>query len=362
MSLVRLLCASLLCLPVFLPFDLGATQYGATCSILAVDTTTGEIGIIVASQSVAAGSMMPWAKAGVGAVATQSLPNISFGPLGLELLGKGVPPQMAVQKLVSTDTNAELRQFALIDTVGRSGAHTGRACPSWAGFLAGPGYCCIGNRLPDGEILAVIARQLEKNQGLLARRLLLALEGGAASGKRPIRFRSASLLIVREGGGYKGKSDRYVDLRVDDAPDALRNLRHLYDQYELERLLPAQLRLGQEADTRGDSIASEREFRRAEQILTAAMRRRPATIPLLLELARIELQNLHDPDLAIRYAQEAANRNARFVPSWRLLAMAQLEKGRFGKALEAVEKALSLEPANAGLKELRQTIRRRIKK
>ncbi len=205
----------------------------ATFSIVGCDSATGELGVAVQSKFIAVGSVVPWARAGVGAVATQSLANTSYGPEGLRLLGEGLAPQDALDRLVSGDPEASDRQVGIVDARGHAATYTGATCSLWAGGRVGDGYAAQGNILVSGATVDAMAATFEATPGALAGRLLTALAAGQRAGGDSRGQQAAALLVMREGGGYGGYNDRYIDLRVDDHPAPIAELQRIHDLYAL---------------------------------------------------------------------------------------------------------------------------------
>ncbi len=216
----------------------------ATFSIVAADPETGEVGVAVASKFLAVGSVVPWAKAGVGAVATQSLANTTYGPRGLELLEQGASPEEVLEKLTSPDLRKEFRQVGIVDASGKAASYTGERCIPVALGKTGKNYAVQGNLLASEEVVATMAKSFEKAEGTLAERMLKALGVGQAAGGDKRGKQSAALLVVREGWGFGRQNDRFRDLRVDD---------HKTPITELKRLL----KLHQETFPRPDTSADE---------------------------------------------------------------------------------------------------------
>lgn len=208
-----------------------------TFSIAACDLDAGDWGVVVASRFPAVGAVVPWARAGVGAVATQSYANTSYGPRGLELMGKGLSAEDALSRLLEDDEDREQRQVGLVDAAGRPATFTGSACVPWAGGVSGDGYACQGNILAGEDVVAEMARAYEAAEGDLVDRLLVALRAGDAAGGDRRGRQSAALLVVREAGGYGGYTDRYVDLRVDDHPGAPGELARVFEAYDRDILI-----------------------------------------------------------------------------------------------------------------------------
>lgn len=199
----------------------------ATFSIVAYDPATGELGVAVQSKFFAVGTVVPWAKAGVGAVATQSYANTTYGPRGLEMLETGMSPQQVMDSLTRPDEMRARRQAGIIDAKGNAVTYTGDSCLAWAGGKTGQYYACQGNILTSQAVVDAMAAAYEASKGELAERLLVAMEAGQRQGGDSRGMQSMSLLVVKEEGGYSGYTDRYIDLRVDDAPDPFKEMRRL---------------------------------------------------------------------------------------------------------------------------------------
>ena len=228
--------ASLAVTPAGLAKPLGqvATQANpvATFSIVGFDPRTGDLGVAVQSKFFAVGSVVPWAKAGVGAIATQSYANVSYGPEGLERLTKGQTARETVKALTSADKDRRLRQLGIVDARGNSTSFTGSGCHQWAGHSERPNFCAQGNILTGKEVVDAMAASFEQSQkkgmGGLCNWLADALTAGQDAGGDSRGRQSAALLVVRKNGGYAAGNDRFIDLRVDD---------HKTPIIELHRLL-----------------------------------------------------------------------------------------------------------------------------
>jgi len=200
---------------------------GGTFSIVAFDPVNQDWGVAVASKFFAVGSVVPWAKAGVGAVATQAWANISFGPRGLALLEQGADAETALKVLVASDSGRAQRQAGIVDAKGNTATYTGEKCNAWAGGVEGVNFVCQGNILAGEKVVKAMAKAFETGKGELAERLLAALEAGDAAGGDSRGRQSAAILVVRSGGGYGGWDDRYLDIRVDDNPQPIKELRRM---------------------------------------------------------------------------------------------------------------------------------------
>jgi uncharacterized Ntn-hydrolase superfamily protein len=208
-----------------------------TFSIVAADPVAGDWGVAVASRFPCVGAVVPWARAGVGAVATQSWANTALGPDGLGLMGEGVPADEALRRLLEGDEGREDRQVGFVDPAGRAATFTGSTCMGWAGGATGAGFAAQGNILVGEPVVAELARVFSETEGDLCDRLLPALLAGDAAGGDRRGRQSAALLVVREGGGYEGRNDRYIDLRVDDHPEAPRELARLFQVWDTTMLI-----------------------------------------------------------------------------------------------------------------------------
>jgi uncharacterized Ntn-hydrolase superfamily protein len=194
---------------------------------------TGECGVAVASKFLAVGAIVPWAQAGVGAIATQAWANLSYGLDGLALLKSGHTPEQVILKLVESDDQREHRQWGIIDHQGHAAAWTGKDCFQWAGHRTGAGYTCQGNLLAGDAVIASMAETFERTSGPLPERLVQVLEAGQARGGDSRGQQSAALYVVKEKGSYGGYLDRYIDLRVDDHAAPITELRRLLDLHRL---------------------------------------------------------------------------------------------------------------------------------
>ncbi|MFX0046318.1 MAG: DUF1028 domain-containing protein [Candidatus Hermodarchaeota archaeon] len=216
----------------------------STFSIVAREPTNGDMGIIVQSKFPAVGAVVPWALAEVGAVASQAWANTSYGPRGIELMSEGKSASETLKILLQDDDKTEHRQVGIVDAKGRAVAHTGSECMEWAGHIVGDGYACQGNILAGEAVVRNMAEAYESTEGDLIDKLFAVLRAGQAAGGDKRGMQSAAILVVREGGGYEGGNDRYVDVRVDDHPSPIEELErifHLYDMTLLSREDPSRL-------------------------------------------------------------------------------------------------------------------------
>ena len=215
-----------------------------TFSIVACDLDEQAWGVAVASKFPAVGAVVPWAQAGVGAVATQSFANTSFGPRGLALMGAGFTAQQTLERLLEDDPDKELRQVGLVDAQGGAASFSGNGCFAWAGGVAGPsttlpstalrmGYAIQGNILASGRVVPAMEKAFLKTKGNLPTRLHAALLAGDRAGGDRRGRQSASIYVTKPKGGYGGYLDRWMDYRVDDHPDPVPRLGELLEMHEL---------------------------------------------------------------------------------------------------------------------------------
>jgi len=211
----------------------GSRHLVSTFSIVGCDPLTGELGVAVQSKFLAVGAVVPFAKAGVGALATQSWANTSYGPEGLGLLEEGETVEAVLETLTGKDKDRHLRQVGIVDAKGNAATFTGSDCFAWAGGRTGPGYACQGNVLVSQETVDAMAETFERTEGELARRLVTALDAGQQAGGDSRGKQSAAILIVKENGGYGGFNDKYMDLRVDDHLEPIKELIRLMALFDL---------------------------------------------------------------------------------------------------------------------------------
>ncbi|MGV2939789.1 DUF1028 domain-containing protein [Mesobacillus sp. LC4] len=204
-----------------------------TFSIVGYDPQEKEWGIAVQSKFLGVGAVVPFAKAGVGAVATQSYANTAYGPHALELMAQGKSAEEVMELITKDDPDKEMRQVGLIDAEGNGATFTGTYCYDWAGGVTGKHFAAQGNILVDENTVKAMAETFESTEGSLAHRLLQALNAGQQAGGDSRGQQSAALLVVKEKGGYGGYNDRYIDLRVDDHPEPITELIRIYGLQQL---------------------------------------------------------------------------------------------------------------------------------
>jgi uncharacterized Ntn-hydrolase superfamily protein len=234
--------------PVTAPADL--TKRAHTYSIVAYDSATGDLGIAVQSKFPNVGGIVPWAKAGVGAVATQSLGNTAYGDDGLRLMAMGATAPEAMRIVMRSDQRPSQRQVGMVDAHGNAASWTGDSCFDWAGartlgadgqivlgakgaMIVGRGFAAQANIMVSDQTVKNMADAFVRAAGPLADRLMAALVAGQAGGGDKRGMESAALLVVRANGGYLGANDRYIDIRVYDDTNPIRELQRLYRLHQL---------------------------------------------------------------------------------------------------------------------------------
>ena len=222
-----------------------------TYSIVAYDSATGDLGVAVQSKFPNVGGIVPWGRAGVGAVATQSLANTDYGERGLDLMAEGATAREALRIVMRSDTMLQDRQVGVVDARGNAASFTGRSTFDWAGGRvgapSGPGniaggkgeaiggrtYAAQANIMVSDRTVRNMAETFERSSGNLADRLMATLKAGQAGGGDKRGMQSAALLVVREHGGYLGANDRFIDIRVYDAADPIAELERLLALHKL---------------------------------------------------------------------------------------------------------------------------------
>jgi uncharacterized Ntn-hydrolase superfamily protein len=255
-------------------------QIIATFSIVARDSVTGELGVAVASRFFGVGGVVPWAKADVGAIATQAYANTSFGWRGLELLEMGSSPEEALQILLRNDENPEGRQVGIVSATGKSITYSGTTCNAWAGGRNGTNYAIQGNILASEAVVLGMEKAYLETTGTLADRLYAALVAGEANGGDSRGKQSAAILVVKENAGYGGYTDRAIDIRVDDHPEPFKEIGRLLDYAQMNYSW-------NEAWT----LFSNKQFALALPIMQKAAKLAPENPEVLYDLAVIQLAN-----------------------------------------------------------------------
>jgi uncharacterized Ntn-hydrolase superfamily protein len=211
-----------------------------TFSIVARDPETGDLGIAIASKALSVGAVAPFARAGVGAISTQAMPNVSFGPNALERMAAGEEPGAIIEALTAADSMAAMRQAGLVDATGRAATWTGHSCMSWAGGRTAPGVAAQGNILSGLEVVDALIDTYLAATGTFPQRLIAALRAADQAGGDSRGRQSAALLVRRVNGGIGGLDDRWIDLRIDDHTDPTAELARLLTLFEKQSTITAE--------------------------------------------------------------------------------------------------------------------------
>jgi uncharacterized Ntn-hydrolase superfamily protein len=294
-----------------------------TYSIVARDAQTNELGVAVQSHYFQVGPEVPWAAAGVGAVATQSMVNVSFGPLGLEYMRAGYTATQALKALLAADAQPEVRQVALVDAQGNVATHTGAKCIPAAGHRTGDGFSCQANLMERDTVWDAMFEAYATTPGPLAERMLAALDAAEAEGGDIRGMQSAAMLVVTGNPTGKAWEDRIIDLRVEDAPDPLQ---------ELSRLL--HIKRAYETDAQADKLeeAGDKD---------AAITKRREAIALAPEMVELRfwtglsLAESGNLDEGCRLIAEAAQKNQRWIETIRRLVAADRISAELAGAIQS---------------------------
>jgi uncharacterized Ntn-hydrolase superfamily protein len=239
-----------------------------TFSIVAASPETGEVGVAVQSRFLACAALVSWARGGVGAVATQSFAEVTFGPRGLDLLEQGLSPREALDRLLQGDEQREMRQVGVASAEGRAASFTGGECFEHAASVVGENHACQGNILASDRVVPAMSEAFGRTDGPFPERLVEALRAAQAEGGDRRGKEAAGLYVAKPGGGYGGNHDRYVDLRVDHHPEPIEELARILDLHRLyferpreQDLIEADPALEEEIDARLRGLGKRDEDR-----------------------------------------------------------------------------------------------------
>jgi len=313
-----------------------------TFSIVAMDPETHEYGVAVASRVLDVGYIVPWVKAGVGAVATQAYSNPYIGPWALEQLANGKSAAAALQSVLEKDSLPQDRQIGIVDHEGRSASHTGTNTTTWAGHRNGPTVAVQGNILAGPEVVDSMFAVYTRTKGPLAERLLAALEAGEKAGGDSRGKQSASIVVMAERAGYLGVDDRLVDLKVVDNPEPVKELRRQYELWQYAFMAPAYLRLAGEQKDK-ENIFLEKTYSLLTKALKSDLESPEVYNSLAWEFALLKKY----PEETIRAAKKAhalAPDDANIMDT---MAEAYYAAGNYEEAIRWETNALKIEPDNA---------------
>lgn len=305
--------------------------FAHTFSIVARDYETGCLGVAVQSHWFSVGAIVAWAEAGVGAVATQALAETSYGPLGLKLMKAGKSAPDALKALLAVDDRQDLRQVAMVDAHGQVATHTGARCMADAGHVTGEGFSVQANMMATPAVWPAMAEAYRQNKGALAERLVSALEAGQAAGGDIRGQQSAAILIVAAASSGKPWVDRLMDLRVEDHPTPVKELRRLVEVHRAYQLM-----------NQGDEYLGKNEIEKALQAYQAAA----GLVPYIDEIPfwhAVTLADLGRIEEALPIFKQVFTVN----PNWAILLQRMLPAGMFHATPENLQLILAqAAPAN----------------
>ena len=322
-----------------------------TFSIVAFDPVTKELGVAVQSKYFSVGTDVPWARAEVGAVATQATVNPAFGPRALAMLKRGIPASQVMKALSKNDPQWQNRQVGIVDARGRAVSHTGKSTITWAGGQTGSGFAVQGNILAGPMVVSEMARAYRQLKGELAERLITALEAGQLAGGDKRGQQSASLLVVRPSKTNPEFEERYVDLRVEDHPTPIKELRRLWQIRQGYKGADVHLLSARQYDSAGRKDLAKMERARVRDILTSALARDEKDPGMLNGLAWACATNSIYLKDALRAAERAVELAPKNVDIMDTLAEVHFRMGNAGKAIEVEERAARIDPQSQYLKD-----------
>jgi len=322
------------------------SQLEGMYSIVAWDSATGDVGVAVQSTLLAVGSIVPYAKAGVGAVATQGSANTGFGNRGLDLLLQGMPAQQVGDLLIRSDTLSSQRQLGVVDAKGNVFAYTGTSCQQYAGHNSGKGYTVQGNALGGENVLKAMARTFEITSGDLADRLLATLDAADRESKEKNGFQSAALLVVRDHGGYNGYTDRFIDIRVDNDTLPLKQLKRIYGLWKATFLPDARMRTIDQFNNDKNFSAARIEMERLVESMNGELRNKPDDPNVLSSIAWSLATLGIDKPRALELAKRAAILAPARSDILNTLAECHYRLGNYDEAIAIESNLVAKEPAN----------------
>ncbi len=315
-------------------------------ALVARDSSTGDIGIILVSDVPAAGAFTAYAGASSGAVLLMGNADPRLGPAALHLLEQGSHPREALDTLMRNDSESETRQIAILDTRGNAFSFTGSRCLPYAGYAAGSGFCVQGNSLAGDQVLNAISAAFQTADGELSDRLLKALESVHLAGEQKFVPRSAAMLVVRDHGGYGGLNDRYIDLRVDADSLPLARLHQIYMTYLTSYLFDARWRSI-------DALNQDQKFDNARALLKRVvasmneeLRLKPDDPQTLGRIAFALATHNVDRPRALELAQRASKLAPASATILNVLAECYYQLNRYDEAISVESQLVAKDPAN----------------
>jgi uncharacterized Ntn-hydrolase superfamily protein len=322
-----------------------------TFSIVAYDSVTQELGVAVESKYFSVGRTVPWAEAGVGAIATQANVNASYGPKGLALLRTGMKPDEILRTFAASDSQWNSRQLGIVDAHGGVATWTGERCNTWAGGEAGVNFACQGNILAGPAVVANMAKAFRESKGELAERLVAALEAAQAAGGDKRGQQSATLIVVRPSARHPEYAYRYVDLHVEDHATPIKELRRVWEIHQGFHGAGAHMDMAGEYEAAGRADLAKLERERVHQTLVAILASGTSDASLLNGLAwSCAVNDLHLPD-ALKAAERAAALEPKSADILDTLAEVHFRMGNATSAIEVETRAAAIDPKNPYLQD-----------
>lgn len=328
-----------------------AIEQPSTFSIVAYDSVTHELGVAVESKYFSVGRVVPWAEAGVGAVATQANVNPSYGPKGLAMLASGMTPDEILRAFAASDSLWDSRQLGIADAHGRVASWTGPKCNDWAGGQVGADFACQGNILAGAPVVAGMAKAFRASRGELAERLIAALEAAQAAGGDKRGQQSATVIVVRPSTRHPEFVHRYVDLHVEDHATPIREMRRLWQIHQGFHGAGAHMEMASEYEAEGHPDLARLERERVHEILVAALARGERDATLLNGLAwNCAIHDVHLDD-ATRAAERAAALAPKSSDILDTLAEVYFRAGKTDRAIATEKLAAAIDPKSQYLKD-----------
>ncbi len=322
-----------------------------TFSIVAFDSVTQELGVAVQSKYFSVGGVVPWAEAGVGAVATQANVNPSLGPQALAMLRAGLSAPQVMRAMAAADSGWDGRQFGIVDAAGRAANWTGKRCLDWAGGRTGPGFAVQGNILAGQAVVDGMARAFLATHGELAERLIAALEAAQAAGGDKRGMQSAALIVARPSATNPEYRERYIDLRVEDHKTPIQELRRVWEIHQGFHLANTHLLYATQFDAAGKPELAKLERERVGETLQRALSRDERDASVLNGLAWACATNAIFLDGARQAAERAARAEPRNVDILDTLGEVYFRMGNNRKAVEVETRAAMIDPKSQYLKD-----------
>jgi uncharacterized Ntn-hydrolase superfamily protein len=329
----------------------GAESMPSTFSIVAFDSVTHELGVAVESKYFSVGRVVPWAEAGVGAVATQANVNPSYGPKALAMMRSGMSPAEIMAAFAASDSSWSSRQLGLVDARGRRATWTGPKCNEWAGGEAGVDFVCQGNILAGPAVVANMAKAFKASHGELAERLVTALEAAQAAGGDKRGQQSATMIVVRPSRNHPEFAQRYVDLHVEDHPTPIKELRRIWQIHQGFHGAGAHMECAAEYEAEGRRDLARLERERVHEILVATLARGDRDASLLNGLAWTCATHDMHIDEALKAAQRAAALEPKSTDILDTLAEVYFRAGDVRNAIATEKRAAAIDTKSQYLKD-----------